>query len=181
MQDAPLTETFYGLPQPSPVRRAARSLTPGAGKRRHPPFVRELAQLEAAGYRVLPQGEADQDPMDHIVVGPTGVFLIRVNRWRGRFSFRRDGWFRHSRKDAGELVGQVTRQATAVKARLGQNGSAPQVEGIVAVARSRMRYPVIQMGWVTFVSAPRLVGYLRSRRSALSTEQVDRLTADIPA
>jgi hypothetical protein len=118
--------------------------------------------------------------MDHLVVGPTGVFLVRVNRWRGRFSVRGDGWFRHSRKDAGELVWQMTRQAMAAKAQLGK-GSAPQVEAIVVVSRSRMQDPVIQMGWVTFVAAPRLVRYVRSRRSALSTDQVDRLTADVPA
>lgn len=181
MQDAPLTQTFYGLPRPSPIRRAARSLTPGARKRSQPSLARELTQLEAEGYRIIPQGGSGHDGVDHLVVGPTGVFLVRVNRWRGRFSVRRDGWFRHSRKDAGELVWQVTRQAMAMKARLGKNGSAPQVEGIVAVARSRMQSPVIQMGWVTFVAAPRLVRYVRSRRSALSTEQVDRLTADVPA
>ena len=181
MQDAPLTQTFYGLPRPSPIRRAARSLTPGGRKRGQPAVVGELAQLEAEGYRIIPQGALGHDPMDHLLVGPTGVFLVRVNRWRGRFSVRRDGWFRHSRKDAGELVWQMTRRATAVKAQLGKNGSAPQVEGIVVVSRSRMQNPVIQMGWVTFVAAPRLVRYVRSRRSALSTEQVDQLTADVPA
>ena len=181
MQNTPLTQTFYGLPRPSRLRRAARSLTPRARKRQGVPLAEELAQLEAEGYRVLPHGEMGPDPTDHIVVGPTGIFLIRVNRWPGRFSFRRDGWFHHTRKDAGELVSQVTREATAVKARLGEPGAAPRVEGIVAVARSRMPHSVIQMGWVTFVAAPRLVLYLRSRRSALSTEQVDRVAADIPA
>ena len=181
VQNTPLTQTFYGLPRPSRLRRAARGLSPRPSKRPGSPLADELAQLQAEGYRVLPRGEIGGDLTDHIVVGPTGIFLIRVNRWRGRFSFRRDGWFRHTKKDAGELVSQVAREATTVKARLGEPATAPPVEGIVAVARSRMPHPVIQMGWVTFVAAPCLISYLRSRRSALSTEQVDRVAADIPA
>lgn len=154
---------------------------PVGRKGRQPALARELKGLEADGYRVYSQVGNGGDPVDHIVVGPAGVFLIRVNRWRGRFSVRRDGWFRHSRKDAGDLVWQMTREAMAIKSRLGKDGEPPQVEGIVAVTRSRMQHPIIQMGWVTFVAAPQVARYLRSRRPALSTEQVDRMAASIPA
>lgn len=148
-------------------------------RRREPAVVRELADLERDGYRILPHREGSSDALDRIVVGPTGVFLIRVNQWPGRFYFERDGWFHHSRNDPGELVSQVTREAGHVRFRLGGNGSAPEVEGVVVVSRSSLPHPVIQMGWVTFVAAPELGSYLRSRRRGLSTEQVDRVAADI--
>jgi hypothetical protein len=143
--------------------------------------MREIAELEAGGYRAFMLGEPGEVLADQVLVGPGGVFLVRVNRWPGRFSFRRDGWFRHSRKDAGELVGQVSRDAAALKARLGENGTAPSVEGIVAVARSKMKAPVIHMGRVTFVAAPSLGSYLRSRRPALSAEQVEQVAAGMAA
>lgn len=181
MQNAHLTETFYGLPEPSRLRRVARSLTPRPGIRREPALSRQLAELVGEGYRVFRNGDIGPDPMDQIVVGPTGVFLIRLNRWGGRFSVRPDGWFRHSRKDAGALVWEVTRETMAVKARLAGNGTAPEVQGIVAVSRSKMQDPVIQMAWVTFVAAPDVVRYLSSRRSALSAEQVDLVAAHIAA
>ena len=181
MQNAPLAQRFYGLPRSSTLRRAARRLFTKARKRGGLPVGFGLAQLEVEGYRSMPLGEVGQEPIDHLVVGPAGVFLVRANQWRGRFSFRRDGWFRHSRRDAGALVAGVAREATAAKGRLSGELPAPRVEGIVVVARSKMPAPVIQMGSVTYVSASDLPRYLRSRRPKLSDQQVEKVAAGVPA
>jgi hypothetical protein len=109
------------------------------------------------------------------------VFVLRVNTWAGRFSIRRDGWFLHSKADAGELVWEVAQEVMAVKARLHANGLLGQVHGLVAVTRSSMVEPVIQMGRVTFVEERRIIDYILSRRPALSAEEISRALAGIPA
>ena len=69
----------------------------------------------------------------------------------------------------------------AIAARLRSMGIVTQVQGVVAVTKSRIGEPVIHMGRVTFVHGSMVVDYLRSRRSMLTTDQVDRAAAGIPA
>jgi Nuclease-related domain len=144
-------------------------------------FTSRLAGLEGNGYRILRHVEAGRDRIDQLIVGPTGVFVVHVNTWSGKFFLRRDGWFSHTRGDAGELVWEVAREAMAVKAHLRSIGIVTQVQGVVAVARSKMAEPIIQMGRVTFVEGPRVVDYLRSRRTQLTADQVNRAASGIPA
>ena len=91
------------------------------------------------------------------MVGPTGVFVVRANTWPGKFSIRRDGWFLHSRGDAGELVWDVAQEVMAVRGRLHSKGLVGRVQGLVAVTRSSMAEPVIHMGRVTFVKSDLLI------------------------
>jgi hypothetical protein len=40
------------------------------------------------------KGMGDGD-IDHIVIGPTGIFAMETKNWRGRISFWGDDWLRH--------------------------------------------------------------------------------------
>jgi hypothetical protein len=145
------------------------------------PVPSRLAALEGDGFHVLNQIDAGNHRLEQVVVGPTGVFVVHVNTWPGRFFMRRDGWFSHTRGDAGELVWDVTREVMAVKARLRAKRLGTPVQGLVAVTASKMEEPVIHMGRVTFVDAERVVDYVTSRRRSLSPEQVSKAAAGIPA
>jgi hypothetical protein len=161
-------------PRKLPFNRGPRR--PKAG-----PIASQLAELEGKGYRILRHVETGRDRIDQVIVGPTGVFVVRVNTWSGKFFLRKDGWFSHTRGDAGELVWDVAREVMAVKAQLRAKGIVTQVHGVVAVAKSKMGEPVIHMGRVTFVHGAIVIGYVMTRRSALSAEQVNRAAAGIPA
>jgi Nuclease-related domain len=153
----------------------------GSHRSKVEPIASRLAELESLGYRILRHVETGRDRIDQVIVGPTGVFVVRVNTWSGKFFLRRDGWFSHTRGDAGELVWDVAREVMAVKAHLRAKGIVTQVHGVVAVARSRMGEPVIHMGRVTFVHGAMVIDYLKTRRASLTAEQVNRATAGIPA
>src|SRR5438552_2729093 len=101
-------------------RLAVNRERPRAGRthRVEEPITSRLAELEGNGYTILRHVHAGRSRIDQVIVGPTGIFVIRVNTWSGRFSMRRDGWFLHSRGDAGELVWDVAQEVMAVKARL---------------------------------------------------------------
>jgi nuclease-like protein len=167
----------------TPIRFAFGRSRSRAGRRvrSEEPFAARLAQLEGDGYRVLRHVETGRNRIDHVVVGPTGVFVVRANTWPGKFSIRRDGWFLHSRGDAGELVWDVAQEVMAVRARLHSKGLVGRVQGLVAVTRSSMAEPVIHMGRVTFVKSDLLIDYLKSRRPSLSAEEIHEAAAGIPA
>jgi hypothetical protein len=145
------------------------------------PVAARLAELESVGYHILRHVETGRDRIDQVIVGPTGVFVVRVNTWSGKFFLRRDGWFSHTRGDAGELVWDVAREVMAVKAHLRAKGIVTQVHGVVAVTKSKMCEPVIHMGRVTFVHGAMVIDYLKTRRASLTAEQVNRAAAGIPA
>lgn len=153
----------------------------GRRDRDQEPITSRLAELEGNGYMTLRHVEAGRNRIDQVIVGPTGIFVVRVNTWSGRFSMRRDGWFQHTRGDAGELVWDVAQEVMAVKARLQANGLVGRVQGLVAVTRSSMEEPVIHMGRVTFVDSSRLIDYLTSRRPSLSADEVSEAVAGLPA
>jgi Nuclease-related domain len=156
---------------------------PQAGRpdRGEEPITSRLAELEGNGYMILRHVQAGRNRIDQVIVGPTGIFVIRVNTWSGRFSIRRDGWFLHTRGDAGELVWDVAQEVMAVKAQLQANGLVGRVQGLVAVTRSSMEEPVIHMGRVTFVDSHRLIDYVTSRRPSLSADEVSEAAAGLPA
>jgi hypothetical protein len=155
---------------------------PHAGRpdRVQEPITSRLAELEGDGYMVLRHVHTGRSRIDQVIVGPTGVFVIRVNTWSGRFSMRRDGWFLHTSGDAGELVWDVAQEVMAVKARLQATGLVGRVQGLVAVTRSRMEEPVVHMGRVTFVDSRRLIDYVTSRRPSLSADEVSEAAAGLP-
>jgi nuclease-like protein len=162
------------------INRERRPHTRRRG-RTEEPIAARLAELEGNGYKILRHVQTGRNRIDQVIVGPTGVFVIRVNTWPGRFSIRRDGWFLHTRGDAGELVWEVAQEVMAVRARLQANGLVGQGQGLVAVTRSSMAEPIIHMGRVTFVESDRIIDYITSRRPALSADQVREAAAGIPA
>jgi Nuclease-related domain len=164
-------------------RVAANRERPRGGRRgqAEEPIASRLAQLEGQGYRILLHVETGRNRVDQVIVGPAGVFVVRVNTWPGRFSIRRDGWFLHTKGDAGELVWDVAQEVHAVRARLHANGLVGRVHGLVVVTRSSMAEPVIHMGRVTFVKGDRLIDYLGSRRPSLSVDEIREAASGIPA
>ena len=142
--------------------------------------VREAARpLEAEGYRVLSNTRPGPGRIDLIIVGPTGVFVVTTNDWRGRFYMKHDGWFRHSRRDAGEIVWRANRHVVAVKARLRASGIKAPIHGVVAITRGRLREGAIDMGMVMFVRASDLAPYIRACHRSLTREQAARVLETI--
>jgi hypothetical protein len=176
----PLSMLFVGA-TPFVERLANRDRRPKGDRVGKEPIASRLAELEGNGYRILRHVETGRNRIDQVIVGPTGVFVVRVNTWPGRFSIRRDGWFQHTKGDAGELVWEVAQQVMAVRARLRSTGVVGQVQGLVAVSHSSMAEPVIHMGRVTFVEDRRIIDYVTSRRPSLSADEVSRVAARIPA
>src|SRR6188472_2002795 len=44
-----------------------------------------LTELEPQGYRVLHDVETGHGNLDHVVIGPNGVFVLETKHWKGSF------------------------------------------------------------------------------------------------
>lgn len=99
------------------------------------PAGRVLAELES-DWQVLDNLQwADPCPhrADHVVVGPTGVFVIHANRWPGTLDIGPDT-IRHNRRRHHEVLTDVASAAKAVRCLLEPVTSAP-VHAMLCFAR----------------------------------------------
>jgi Nuclease-related domain len=137
-------------------------------------LAQELAALEADGYIVLTEVQAAREIIPFVVIGPTGAFAIRQISWAGQFSMRRDGWFQHSKGDAGELVWHASRESMALSSLFRKSHVAVPVHGIVVATRSTVRGHdrSIDLGKVSFVESIRLAGFVEGRRQKISPQKV---------
>jgi hypothetical protein len=127
---------------------------------------KQLAKLERAGYRALHDIAipGTEDQIDHLVIGPAGVFAIDSEAWDKRLPIRtRNGrqlWHGpFSMKDRLEHARwESERTATRLSAAL---GSPVTVRPAMAVYGPRVHWDVATIRDVDVFSGPRLRKYLR--------------------
>jgi hypothetical protein len=132
-----------------------------------------LAQLEDEGYRALHDLDTGSGDVDHLLVGPTGVFVIETKDWGGRF-YRRGGRLMFNDKAADHVVGQVTAAALAIREVLVAAGIDVWVQAVVASTRAKVSTGVLRLGHVTVADADRLPEVVRSSKGSLEPETVSR-------
>ncbi len=135
--------------------------------------ARILDPLVAAGFVVLhdrriPNG---RENIDHIVIGPTGVFVIETKNYAGELRVRDGNLYVDGRRRAG-VIDQVSRQANAVSAVL----DGVPVSRLVVIHRAD--FPLIRrpsIDGVPIVRATALGGLIGNSPVALDPAEVDRL------
>ncbi|HUN38590.1 MAG TPA: nuclease-related domain-containing protein [Trebonia sp.] len=141
---------------------------------------RKLARMERAGYRALHMRPipGSDDIIDHLVVGPTGVYAIDSERWSSKLPIRtRNGkqlWvgpnsqkarLEHARSEAG-------RAAELLSARLGREIS---VRPALAIYGPHIPWDIAVIREVDVFNGERLRKYLR-RRSRI--REIAKLSRD---
>jgi hypothetical protein len=145
----------------------------------------QLAKLGRAGYRamhgnVIPQSE---EQIDHLVVGPAGVFAIDSEHWDKRLAVRtknaRQLWHGpFSMKERLEHARWESQRAAEMLS--GAVGSPVTVRPAMAVYGPRIPWDVVTIRDVDVFSGPRLRKYLRrmARQDgsrALTAAEVERI------
>jgi hypothetical protein len=144
-----------------------------AGERRS---ARLLAPLERQGWAVLhdlavPRSRAN---LDHLVIGPGGVFVIDSKQYRGRLQLDRFGRLWHGRYPLDPALRAVSFEADQAARVLPDPGMA--VVPIVAVHGAQVPWGKVVVDGVPVVSAQRLPSLLRALPAVLGPEQVASLT-----
>ncbi|MDP8904020.1 MAG: NERD domain-containing protein [Chloroflexota bacterium] len=145
--------------------------------------ARQLAPLEADGFRMLhdrriPMGRAN---IDHIVIGPPGVFVIESKSYAGRLRISGREISVHGRRTTGWLD-EVRREAVAVEealaAELARLGIA--VQPIICVHRAELPWFGSSVDGIAIVSGNGLVSRLRKTKPVLNEQDV-ALLAELAA
>jgi Nuclease-related domain len=160
--------------RPSPETRAWQR---GAAGERH--VARLLEPLVRQGWGAnhdlrVPASKAN---IDHVVVGPPGIFAIDTKHYRGRLRLSRDGLLWHGRHFLAATLSATRWEADKLQARIGAPDLA--VVLIVAVVGAVVPYGQITATGVTVVPARRLPGLLRSLPPTLTPERAREVAAQI--
>jgi hypothetical protein len=146
--------------------------------------LRQLNSLERKGYRAMHMVPIPntEDQIDHLVIGPAGVFAIDSEDWDKRMPVRtsshRQLWHGpHSMKDRLEHAHWEADQAADLLT--DAMGSAVAVRAAMAVYGPKMMWNVAEIRDVDVFSGPRLRKYLRRRARrrdrALSASEIERI------
>ncbi len=147
--------------------------------------LRQLNSLERKGYRamhILPIPNSEEQ-IDHLVIGPAGVFAIDSEDWDKRMPVRtsshRQLWHGpHNMKDRLEHAHWEADQAAELLS--AAMGSPVTVRPVLAVYGPKIMWDVAEIRDVDTFSGPRLRKYLRRRarrRGAhlLSPSEIERI------
>lgn len=152
-----------------------RAPAAGAGQER---VAGLLSQLEPHGYRVLHDVDAGEGNIEHVVVGPTGVFAVGTTTYTGSAHASRSRLMQRG----GEIhsaMEQARAEAAEVKNRLLRAGIRSWVESVVAVTDGRLpRGPILRPG-VTVMGAEDVASFVLEGRNALAPGDVPRAVAAI--
>jgi Nuclease-related domain len=129
---------------------------------------RQLNKLGRAGYRAMHSSAipGSEDQIDHLVVGPAGVFAIDSEAWDKHLVVRAmkgtELWHgRYSKKDRLDHAQWEAKRAADLLS--GEIGRQVSVRPAMAVYGPRIRWDVATIGNVDVFSGPRLRKYLRRR------------------
>ncbi len=123
--------------------------------------------------------------IDHIVLGPNGVFVLETKNWSGTISCRGDEWERGGKRNfSGSPSRQVKRNAAKIKQIIENNQNLRSlgiwVEGIVVLTNNRSTLhvsnptvPILKLSQVP----NHIVGFSSSRR--LSREQLETIGKEL--
>ena len=137
-----------------------------------------LAALEPAGWQILhdrrvPRSSAN---IDHIAVGPAGVWVIETKSWQGQLEVGASQ-LRLNGRPVSAVYDQVWREAAAVRAAVGGRYTVRAVvcvdRGRVTIGRDAAGRPV--RGPVEFHTPASLVRRLEAAPSVLAAPDVERI------
>jgi hypothetical protein len=130
--------------------------------------------------RRLPRSRAN---VDHIVVAPSGVFVVDAKNYRGRVRVvDRGGFFAHDqrlyvgRRDQTKLVAGLAPQAAAVRAALGaEHADVPVWRALCFVSADFDLFACTLVVEGAYVVAPRALGKLLRTEGRLDRASIERI------
>ena len=129
-----------------------------------------LAGLPSS-YWVLHGVSTGHGDVDHIVIGPTGVFALETKAWDGKF-YRSRGQLYCNGKPAEHVLRQARGAAGQVRELLLAAGIDEWVEAVVVAARASVSRSPVRFRKSYVISIKDLVGFVTDRPHSLSSTTV---------
>jgi len=122
----------------------------------------------------LPNGNGN---IDHVVVGPTGVFAIETKNIRGSFVCEGDEWFKVKNGKARKVKSfsrQAKRNALALRKFLRKHGCDVFVHGVVVLTNSNCKVDLINPS-VPVVRVGKLREFIEGTRFRMSKRRIHEI------
>lgn len=119
-----------------------------------------LDQLSNGGWRVIHDASLGRGNVDHILIGPPGVFTVETKSHPGPVRVGRVH---------GATLGQARAQSRAIERVTGL-----EVEPLIVFSRAWVDRPMARRRGVRVVPARMLLGHLARRRARLSREEIEQ-------
>ena len=143
-----------------------------------------IESLEADGFRILHDRKipGSRANIDHIVIGPPGIFVVETKSYKGSLQIRGNEVFVAGRRKNG-WIDEVNREAAAVQTALAEEVAAHgwTVTPIICVHRADLPWFRSEVKGVRIVSGKDLVKRLRKADPLLSPTDVERIAGLVSA
>jgi hypothetical protein len=116
----------------------------------------------------VPTGHGD---VDHVVIGPTGVFALETKAWRGSF-YRKRGQLHCNGKPAEHVLRQARGAAGQVRHLLLEAGVDEWVEAVVVASRANVSRSPLRFPKAYVVSINGVVDFIKGRRRWIRSSEV---------
>lgn len=136
-----------------------------------------LAGLPSS-YWVLHGVSTGHGDVDHVVIGPTGVFALETKAWEGSF-YRRRGQLYCNGKPAEHVLRQARGAAGQVRQILLEAGIEEHVEAVVVASRASVSRSPLRFRQAYVVSIKGVVDFVTGRRRWLRSSKVLAVVASL--
>lgn len=126
-------------------------------------------------YHVFNDFVAGGTHVDHVVVGPAGVFAIETKYWNGKVTVEDGCVLLDGRLPSRGPLGQVRREAALVKAALAQAGWSGDVTPVLAFAGDNFEAHLAEVHGAVVINSCELRASFATERLVLSPAERDRL------
>lgn len=160
-------------------RLAAKATNWRAGEQGETAVAAELDRLSAYGWRILHDRRKSRTSpanIDHIAIGPAGVFVVDAKNWRGKLDVKADSLFCGGQPRRREME-TVVDLAVQLREELAADGIVVQSYGVLAMVQpTGMSGPTLCLGG-TVADVGRLAVDLLTVPPALDVMTIQRVAA----
>ncbi len=115
--------------------------------------------------------------VDHVVVGPAGVFSVETKNWRGEVTVE-DGYILVDGKLPSRApLAQAVKEAALVKAQLERLGWKGDVTPVLVFASNSFKSKMAEIGGAVVMNAAELQASFAAGRTVIPPQETDRLAS----
>lgn len=163
--------TFMGVMLLKGLRHVERFYKGARGEERVAGILKSLP----SAYHVFNDFVAGRQHVDHVVVGPAGVYAIETKFWRGEVTVEDGHVLVDGRLPSRSPLGQVRREAAQVRSALAAAGWTGDVMPVLAFASDTFRAQVAEVDGVVVINSCSLASAFAAETVVIAPAELQRL------
>lgn len=139
--------------------------------------VAQILKSLPESYHVFNDFVALHNHVDHVVVGPAGVFAVETKFWRGRVTVEEGHILLDGQLPSRSPLSQVIREADAVHAALAKKGWKGAVTPVLAFASNTFEAKIAELSGAVIINSNHLKDSFSIEKVVLSPAELTRLVS----